>query len=109
MNKEESKKLWRMIVNFLDDFRRNPNPESLQEIDSLGIIEGAFYAGLVEEMAKEQKFSVPAWVYKENYYLSEPLFFNGLYGDSRIITALESPLSFKTRNIFIGADTFSRC
>ena len=109
MNREEYKKLWRMIVSFLDDFRRNPNPESLQEIDSLGIIEGAFYAGLVEEMAKEQNFSVPDWVYKDIYYLSEPLFFNGLTGDSRIITALESPLSFKTRNIFIGSNTFCRC
>jgi len=48
MNREEYKQLWRMIVIFLDDFRRNTNIESLQEIDSLGVIKGAFYAGIKE-------------------------------------------------------------
>ena len=109
MNRDDYKKLWDKVIHFVDEFRRNPKPESLQEVNDLSTIEGAFYAGVVEFLAKEHNIPVPEWVFDKKYYLSEPLFPNGLKGDSRIYTALESPLAFKTRNIYIGANTFNRC
>ena len=109
MNRDEYKILWDKVVIFIDNFRRNPNIESLQEVKNLGTIEGAFYAGLVEKLSIDYKMTTPAWVYRDEFYLKEPVFPNGLKGESRIYTALECPLAFKLRNIFIGLNTFDRC
>jgi len=49
------------------------------------------------------------WVFSSKYYLQNPVFLGGLKGEYRILIMLETPLSFKSRNIFIGANTFDRC
>jgi len=108
MNKEYEQ-FWRKIISFVDNFRRQPDPLFLVENEELSSFEGAFYAAVVEELAKEFEISIPRWVYKKKYYLNEPVFPNGLKGDSRIYAALDAPLAFKTRNIYIGRNTFLRC
>ena len=108
-SQDEYELFWRKIITFVDDFRRQPEPQFLVENEELTTFEGAFYAALVEELAKEFEIAIPNWVYKKKYYLDEPVFPNGLKGDSRIYVALEAPLAFKIRNIYIGKNTFYRC
>jgi hypothetical protein len=109
MDKEERKKFWNEIIWFVDDFRRTPMEEKLKEIRTSNEEINAFYAAVVEELAKEHNMAVPKWVFHKSYYLKEPFFLSELNGDYRLIAILEAPMSFKTHNIFIGANTFDRC
>ena len=111
MNREEYRVLWNDIVRFVDDFRRNPSFDKVREGRSYtNDIANAFYAGVVEELAKEQNMRIPQWVFHEKYYLPEPVFlgeFKG--GEYRILILLETPLAFKIRNIFVGDNILDRC
>ena len=108
MNKERYRIIWNEIIRFIDDFRLNPLPEKLKYNKYQDKIEGTFYAGVVEMLAKEQGLKIPSWVYNKKYYLSEPVFMGGFKGEYRILIMIETPLIFKIRNIFIGKNTFDR-
>ena len=108
MNKERYRVIWNENIRFIDDFRQNPLPEKLKFNKYQDNTEGAFYAGVVEMLAKEQDFKTPSWVYNKKYYLTEPVFMGGFKGEYRILIMIETPLIFKIRNIFIGKDTFER-
>ena len=109
MSIDEYRVLWNEIIRFVDDFRRNPNTKIKKpwfESD----IANAYYAGVVELVTKEQNVRTPKWVYRKIFYLKNPYFAGrGNSFEYRILTMIESPLEFKTRNIFIGENTFSRC
>ena len=109
MTKEEYKSFWNKIIYFVDDFRREPVEDKLREVNIENQMAAAFYAAVVEVLAKEKKMPVPKWVYHEKYYLKEPAFPGPLKGEYRILMMLETPLAFKTRNIFVGANILSRC
>ena len=110
MNPNEYRILWNEVIRFVDDFRRNPNLEKIQKPPTYSNnVAQAFYAGVVEELTKEQNMNTPMWVFSPKYYLQNPVFLGGLKGIYRIFIMLETPLSFKARNIFIGANTFDRC
>ena len=110
MNRDEYRILWNDIVRFIDDFRRNPKVDKLKEKSGYtNDIANAFYAGVVEELAKEQNMVIPQWVFSKKYYLKEPAFLTDLKGEVKIFIMLETPLAFKTRNIFVGSDTLCRC
>ena len=110
MDRKEYGIFWNKIIRFVDDFRRNPSENKLKEsVVFTNDVAGAFYAGVVEELAKEQNMAVPQWVFQKKYYLYEPTFLTELKGEYRIFVALETPLAFKVRNIFVGADTLFRC
>ena len=110
MNRDEYRILWNEIISFVDEFRRNPSIDKLRDEPSYtNDIANAFYAGVVEELAKEQKLYVPQWAFNKKYYLPEPVFMGGWKGEYRILLMLETPLAFQIRNIFIGNNTFERC
>ena len=110
MNRDEYRILWNEIIRFVDDFRRNPSHDKLKERnDAMNDIANAFYAGVVEELAREQNMCAPQWVFQKKYYLPEPVFLGGLKGEYRIFVLLETPLAFKVRNIFVGDNVLDRC
>ena len=110
MNREEYRILWNDIVRFVDDFHRNPSFDKLRKERSYNnIIANAFYAGVVEELAKKHNISIPQWVYKKKYFLPEPVFLGEFKGEYRILILLETPLAFKMRNIFAGDNILDRC
>ena len=110
MDRKEYGILWNKIIRFVDDFRRNPSEDKLKEpVEFTNDVASAFYAGVVVELANEQNMAVPQWVFQKKYYLSEPAFLTELRGEYKIFVALETPLAFKVRNIFVGADTLFRC
>ena len=109
MDSTERLIFWNKIIRFVDDFRRDPTKEKMQEVDMGHPDANAFFAGVVEKLSQEQSIEPPVWIFKKKYYLQEPFFMGELKGISRILTILETPLAFKTRNIYIGANTFDRC
>ena len=109
MTVEEYRELWWDVVNFVDEFRRNPKMDVHSSVYNSAEC-NAYYAGLVEFLTKEQGVETPDWVFEKKYYLSDPLFPTKIKNTVfRMITIIETPLEFKTRNIYIGENTFFRC
>jgi len=110
MNRDEYRILWNEIIRFVDDFRRNPSFDKLKiEASYTNNIANAFYAGVVEELAKEHNMKAPKWALCKKYYLSEPVFLGGFKSEYRILIMIETPLAFKVRNIFVGENILHRC
>ena len=109
MSCDEYRILWWDVVRYVDMFRSNPLI-NIEEPQYESAEYNAYFAGLVEFLTKEQKIDTPDWVYNKKYYLSYPIFPTNIKNTLfRVITAIETPLEFKSRNIFIGANTFDRC
>lgn len=99
---------WRIwLMDFVDDFRYYKNPQMIAEpftrtddkIDAL-------LASTVEFLCDESGMEVFDWI-SEIYPCREPYFVSGI--ESLKATAIvESPLRFKTRNIFVLENFLSR-
>jgi len=106
---DEYREIWNGIIFFVDEFRRNPN-KKINKPPYRTITANAFYAGVVEFLTREQNIKPPMWIFNKKYYLKNPWFPDNIKNRKyRIMLMIESPLEFKTRNIFIGENTFSRC
>jgi hypothetical protein len=93
----------------VDNFRINPHIK-IPKPSYKSIIANAYYAGVIEFITNEQGIKTPNWVFKKKYYLNDPFFVSGFTNFVyRVLTMIETPVEFKTRNIFLGEDTFSRC
>lgn len=67
----------------------------------------AYYAAIAEHLALQNRLSVPAWALGSRRFLAKPFFPAGL--ESLKSTLLvESPVAFRRRMIFVGADPLSR-
>ena len=110
MKIDNDEKFWMFIVNVVDSYRRNNSGLNLNEVFFELKEYSAYYAGLVEFLSHEKGVKPPNWVYRKRFYLKNPYFPGNFksYG-YRILTMIESPVEFKTRNIFIGSNTFDRC
>ena len=109
MEVEEYRIFWNEIIRFVDEFRRNPNMR-IKKPSYENETANAYYAGVVEFLTREQGIKTPKWVYDKKYYLKNPFFAGGFKSTAyRLMLMIESPVEFKTRNIFIGENTFSRC
>ena len=63
-----------------------------------------------EFLTREQNVKIPKWVFNKEYFLDDPWFPSDFNSFSyRVMLMIESPIEFKTRNIFIGENTFDRC
>ena len=104
------KAFWYVLSNFLDDFKRNPDPDILkyppysieEKID-------VFIAATVEQLSIIYGLEIPKWVYRKHYFLKEPFFPSGLKGDYRFFALRESPLAFSARQIFVTKNVLDRC
>jgi hypothetical protein len=109
MNLEDYKQYWHIIIGIVDEFRRNPDM-ILDEEDFKSDIANTFYASTVEFLKNEVLQIPPEWVFKKKYYLKTPWFANDYKSaELRILIMIETPVEFKSRNIYIEKHMFSRC
>ena len=103
------KAFWYTLSNFLDDFKRDPNPNVLQ-VPPPHIEEkiDCFIAATVEQLAITNELEIPKWVYHKRYFLKEPFFPSGLKGDYRFFALRDSPLAFSARHIFVTGNVLDR-
>lgn len=101
--------------NLLDEFYRSDNEKRKQMVEQ----EPAFYpnlaphilpflAGMAEKLCNDYNLGCPAWVYRPQYYLKEPVFWMEAKGNLRLVLLVESPIEFRLRNIFISANSLTR-
>ncbi len=105
----------RCLANFLDAFYAAPNAEALSPEPALlaptqgelGQVQDAYLAATAEHLACRYGFAVPAWVVAEERKLQRPWFASQL-ASLRAVLLLESPVAFRSRNIFISENALSR-
>jgi hypothetical protein len=67
----------------------------------------AFLAAVAEHLCRRFALPIPAWVFEPDRYLARPFF--ALAAPSfRATLLLESPLEFRSRNLFVTANALSR-
>ena len=101
-----------LLGDFIDDFRRaadvslvadEPAPldhPEFPEVDS-------YLAAVAETLCMEMGATPPGWVDKEIYFLKRPWFAGGLE-NIKAILLVESPASFRRRNLFVSANAMRR-
>lgn len=103
------------LGNFLDNFYNcntkekkeliREEPESFNDISKQKY---AFIASAVEKLCNDSGIKPPKWVFKEKYFLKEPMFALNAQGDLRTILLVESPNEFLVRNIFVSDNCLQR-
>jgi hypothetical protein len=105
----------RCLANFLDDFYAAPAatgladaPEFLEpHFGELGQVEDAYLAATAEELARRFNLPMPQWTAGERRQLHRPWFASPLAA-LRAVLLLESPASFRARNLFVSENALSR-
>ena len=104
----------RCLANFLDQFYLRPDstalevePERLAGRLEEGAIKDAYLAAVAEELARKFKLPQPAWAYNEDRKLRSPWFASDLQS-LRAVLLLESPVGFRSRNLFVSENALSR-
>jgi hypothetical protein len=102
------------LGDFLDAFYRRPTTEAVCDEPALlseayphGLIINAFLAATAEHLCRRFSLPIPNWVFKRCRYLEQPYF--ALKAPSfRATLLLESPVEFRSRNLFVTANALSR-
>lgn len=105
----------RCLANFLDGFYPFPNARSLAETPILlapefgpvGRVQDAYLAATAGELAWRFGLPLPEWTEAEQRKLRRPWFATPL-GALRAVLLLESPPSFRSRNLFVSENALSR-
>jgi hypothetical protein len=101
---EDLKVQWRLVMEFLEEFRHEPASTKLRLIASEPILThtrwDGFLAGLAEHLAGVSELPKPGWVDDPCRCLSETWFTNPLATAQRRAVE-DSPAAFRSRNIFL--------
>ncbi|MEX0777652.1 MAG: hypothetical protein WD042_18250 [Phycisphaeraceae bacterium] len=99
---------WRVaLMDFVDDFRRHGDPATIAEPFAPGEPRfDALLASVIEQLCKELRRPIPSWV--EAVPASPRAWFVSGFESLKAIALVESPLSFRMRNIFVHANFLSR-
>ena len=103
------------FANFLDEFYAKPNVEALlaeppllaPHDEKLGAVQDAYLAATAEELARIYNLPWPAWTDREERKLRRPWFASPL-ASLRAVLILESPPSFRARNLFVSENALTR-
>ena len=103
------------LANFLDEFYFAPNEAALKEapellgplLGELGCIQDAYLAATAEELARAYELAVPLWVMQSVRALHHPWFASAL-ASLRAVLIVESPVGFRSRNLFVSANALAR-
>jgi hypothetical protein len=103
------------LANFLDEFYSLPTANALVDEPVLlapkcgerGRVQDAYLAATAEELARAKKLPTPSWTTAETRQLHRPWFASSLAG-LRAVLLLESPASFRSRNLFVSENALSR-
>ena len=105
------------VGNFLDYFYRdaitNAEREELiadppVENKYLADWELCYLAGMTHSLCITYGLKKPSWIRDPKYILPYPKFSMDAKGDYRLVLLHESPYPFKSRNLFMTANTLSR-
>lgn len=101
--------------DFLDYFYHNNQKEKQRivkeepkQYQDLSQKTYAFVAAAVEKLCNDSNIEPPNWVFKDKYFLKDPMFSLDAKGDLRTILLLESPHEFIVRNIFVSENCLER-
>lgn len=101
------------LREFLDEFYVENNLQECEEMLrdepplSSNVCENAYLAAVAEHLALRSKLEIPVWALAPERFLKLPFFPAGL--ESLKATLLvESPVAFRRRMIFVGADPLYR-
>lgn len=99
---------WRIpFMDFVDDFRRNPDTILIEEPFSLSNERfDSLLASTAEYLCDEKGVEVPDWIW-EVPACKEPWFVAG-YENLKAISIAESPVFFRRRKIFVLENFLSR-
>ena len=100
------------IANFVDEFRRASHGQKLKMVEKPSLhfkkrIQNSYFAACVEYLCLESHIPMPGWINKKQYFLKEPFFAGGLES-LKAFLLVESPLSFRRRNIFVSENALKR-
>lgn len=98
------------LREFLDEFYAHPDRRAQMlagEPRRLGAIQDAYLAAVAEHLSAKFGLNCPPWVNAAHRFLDEPFFAGGLES-LKAILLVESPVAFRRRMIFVGADVLSR-
>jgi hypothetical protein len=99
------------VREFLDTWQSLSPSERVSAIAEeprrIGAVHDAYLAAVAEHLALTDRSDVPAWTEDTMRFLDRPFFAGGLESLKAVLLA-ESPLAFRRRLIFIGADALSR-
>ena len=104
----------RSLANFLDGFYLEPNTAAISQSPLFlarkipdGDVKDAYLAATAEELARRFKLPSPAWIFDEDRKLHRPWFASSLHA-LRGILVVESPVGFRSRNLFVSENALSR-
>ena len=103
------------FANFLDEFYAAPNAAALCDVPALlaphdaklGAVQDAYLAATAEELARIHNLPWPAWTDRNERKLRRPWFASPL-ASLRAVLILESPPSFRARNLFVSENALTR-
>jgi hypothetical protein len=102
-----------LLANFIDEFNCSNKENKLKMIENCPCPqikknkEKAYIAALVEELCVINNLKIPAWVEDKRFFLKEP-FFVGELESLKSFLLVESPVSFRRRNIFVSENVLIR-
>jgi hypothetical protein len=104
-----------LFNDFLDEFYRSGRDtkaalvkDEPEVFGNIPIQKYAFIAGSVEKLCNDSGLEPPEWVFKENYFLKDPMFALNAKGNLRVVLLVESPNEFVVRNIFVSENCLQR-
>ena len=101
------------MANFIDEFNSSAKKNKLNMIAKRpfrqvkNVRDKAYIAALVEELCFRNGLKIPDWVEDKKYFLKEPFFVGGLESLKSFLL-VESPVSFRRRNIFVSENVLTR-
>jgi len=103
------------LANFLDEFYAAPNLSALSETPELlaprlgdqGRVQDAYLAATAEHLAAAHHLPIPNWVVDDARKLHRPWFASQL-ASLRAVLLLESPPTFRSRNLFVSENALTR-
>ncbi len=98
------------LREFFDEFYTHPESRQAMiatEPQPVGKLQDAYLAAVAEHLAERWRLRCPDWVNDEHRFLHRPFFAGGLE-NLKAILLVESPVAFRRRMIFVGADVLSR-
>jgi hypothetical protein len=107
------KQLRYLLANFIDAFNQADKENKIRMIESCPFPrikknrDKAYSAALVEELCVRNRLKIPAWVEDKKLFLKEP-FFVGDLETLKAFLLVESPVSFRRRNIFVSENVLTR-
>ncbi len=102
------------LADWLDDFYYRSDANSLAEPPALlvdkhkdGNVLDAYLAATASHLSKRHGWPIPEWVW-EKERIANPPWFADKHDFLRATLLLESPSSFRERNLFVSANALSR-